>query len=133
MITATKFQTGDEVIMVARSTRRKLGALCFAVAGLAFIVVGVLHPHVDGPTDYNVVIATMLRAAGTLARACDNAWLTKLRSVCGSVEALKLTKSSAEPASICIAHFKLPASAAQHCERCVISGAKQVESVVANS
>lgn len=49
-------------MMVARSTRRRLGALCFAFGGLAFILVGVLHPHVDGPTDYNVVIATMLQA-----------------------------------------------------------------------
>ena len=62
MTNAHRIQTRDEVTMVARSTRRRLGALCFAFAGFAFIVVGVLHPHVDGPTDYNVVIATMLQA-----------------------------------------------------------------------
>jgi hypothetical protein len=62
MTSANRLQTGDELMITARSTRRKLGALCFAVAGLAFIVVGMLHPHVDGPTDYNVVIATMLQA-----------------------------------------------------------------------
>jgi hypothetical protein len=62
MTNANRFQTGDEMMTVARSTRRRLGALCFAFGGLAFVLVGVLHPHVDGPTDYNVVIATMLQA-----------------------------------------------------------------------
>jgi hypothetical protein len=50
------------MMLIARSSRRRLGALCFALGGLAFVLVGVLHPHVDGPTDYHVVIATMLQA-----------------------------------------------------------------------
>ena len=42
--------------------RRKLGALCFAVGGVGFFLTGALHPHVDGPTDYRVVLSTMMSA-----------------------------------------------------------------------
>jgi hypothetical protein len=47
---------------VTVSARRRLGALCFALGGLGFFITGALHPHVEGPTDYRVVLSTMMGA-----------------------------------------------------------------------
>lgn len=48
--------------MTTQSARRRVGALCLTVGGLGFLITGALHPHVDGPTDYKVVLSTMLSA-----------------------------------------------------------------------